>query len=119
MRKIPRLNFCANAAGGSWMGAWTTRESAELYGSSAWGRDYFTISARGDMIVQPRGSGGPAINLRALVEELRGRGLRTPLLIRFSDILASRVREIAGCFQRAIAEYEYQGRFRGVYPIKV
>jgi arginine decarboxylase len=99
--------------------AWTTRDSAELYGSASWGRDYFGISARGDMSVQPRGAGGPAINLRALVEELRGRGLRTPLLIRFSDILASRVREIAGCFQRAIAEYEYHGRYRGVYPIKV
>jgi arginine decarboxylase len=101
------------------MADWTTAQSAELYGVSTWGAGYFDISARGDVIVQPRGAGGPAVNLRALVEELRSRGLRTPLLIRFSGILASRVREIAGCFQRAIAEYDYSGRYRGVYPIKV
>jgi len=40
-------------------------------------------------------------------------------VIRFSDILASRVRHISGCFTRAIGEYEYKGRYRGVYPIKV
>ncbi len=101
------------------MGAWTTEQSAELYGISSWGAGYFGVSPRGDVIVQPRGQGGPSINLRALVEELRERGLRTPLLLRFSDILESRVREIASCFQRAIAEYEFTGRYRGVYPIKV
>jgi arginine decarboxylase len=59
------------------------------------------------------------VNLRAVVEELRGRGLRTPLVIRFSDILNSRVRHISDAFARAIRDYEYKGRYRGVYPIKV
>ena len=54
-----------------------------------------------------------------LVRDLEQRGLRTPLLIRFSDILAHRVRSLGDAFDQAIREYDYKGRHRGVYPIKV
>ena len=101
------------------MRAWTVREASELYGIPYWGGEYFSVSATGDVLVHPNGPGSANVNLPALVDELRGRGLRTPLVIRFSDILASRVRHISGCFARAIGEYEYKGRYRGVYPIKV
>src|SRR5262249_27348281 len=53
------------------------------------------------------------------VGDLERRGMRTPLLVRFSDILAARVRGMAEAFERAISEYGYRGRYRGVYPIKV
>jgi arginine decarboxylase len=101
------------------MHGWTLRDSLELYGVPSWGRGYFGVNDLGHVVVQPRGSDGPAVDLRALVTDLRQRGLRTPLLIRFSDILASRVRYIAQAFERAMGEYEYRGFFRGVYPIKV
>ena len=55
----------------------------------------------------------------SLVEELKTRGMRTPMLVRFSDILAGRVAEVGGAFDEAIAHYGYTGRYRGVYPIKV
>src|SRR5262245_65906819 len=45
--------------------------------------------------------------------------MRTPLLVRFSDILAARVRGLAEAFERAFSEYGYRGQYRGVYPIKV
>ena len=101
------------------MADWTVADSAELYGISSWGGDYFAIDPDGGVVVQPAGPDGARVSLPALVEELRGRGQRTPLLIRFSDVLASRVREIAGCFERAFRECEYAGSYRGVYPIKV
>ena len=47
------------------------------------------------------------------------RGLNLPLLIRFSDILRTRVEQLCGSFQQAIAENDYKGAYRGVYPIKV
>ena len=53
------------------------------------------------------------------MRDLEQRGLRAPLLIRFSDILAARVRGISHAFGNAIREYGYRGAFRGVYPIKV
>ena len=70
-------------------------------------------------MVRPRGPDLPGVNLRELVEGLRRRGLRTPLLVRFSDLLDTRVRELLGCFERACAEYDYTGTYRPVYPIKV
>jgi len=45
--------------------------------------------------------------------------LKLPLLIRFSDILKTRIQQLAGSFQQAIVENEYKGAYRGVYPIKV
>jgi arginine decarboxylase len=99
--------------------SWTIGDSAELYGISNWGSKYFSITAQGDIQVHPDGSEGSGVNLPELVEDIRRRGLHTPLLIRFSDILASRVREISACFEHAMQEYEFRGRYRGVYPIKV
>ena len=101
------------------MRGWTTRDSLELYNVAQWGQGFFHVNEAGHVEVRPRGEGGPRIDLPDLVEDLRGRGLRTPLLLRFSDLLASRVEGIAGSFRHAMQEYDYRGRYRGVYPIKV
>jgi arginine decarboxylase len=71
---------------------WTVRDSAELYGVGAWGAGFFGVNERGHIEVRPRGPAGSDIDLLELVLDLRRRGLRTPMLVRFSDILASRVR---------------------------
>jgi arginine decarboxylase len=98
---------------------WTVEDSAALYRVSGWGEPYFSISPSGDVVVTPRGAGGPSINLHQLVRDLQTRGLTLPLLIRFSDILGDRIRRINESFGEAIAEYGYDGEYRGVYPIKV
>jgi arginine decarboxylase len=100
-------------------GEWTFRDSSALYSVPSWGGDFFSVHESGNLFVGPRGEEGPQIDFHSLVLDLERRGLRTPMLIRFSDILASRVQGIAEAFERAIAEYEYPGRYRGVYPIKV
>jgi arginine decarboxylase len=101
------------------MRGWTVRDSLELYNVTAWGAGFFTVNDRGHVEVRPRGEQGPGIDLLDLVQDLDQRGLRTPLLVRFSDILASRVRGLCAAFSRAISDYGYKGGFRGVYPIKV
>jgi arginine decarboxylase len=101
------------------MAGWTIQDSLELYAVERWGDGFFSINERGDVVVRPRREDGPEIDLPDLVVDLQRRGMRTPLLIRFSDILASRVEGISAAFQRAIEESEYKGRYRGVYPIKV
>jgi arginine decarboxylase len=101
------------------MRGWTVRDTLELYNVNAWGAGFFTINSRGHVEVRPRGAHGGSIDLLDLLGDLRQRGLRTPLLVRFSDILASRVKGICGAFSHAIEEYDYSGGFRGVYPIKV
>ncbi len=99
--------------------AWTVKDSLELYNVHGWGRDFFSINAAGRVEVSPAGPGSPRIDLKELVDDLRSRGLNLPFLIRFSDILKARVQQLCGSFQQAIAENEYKGNYRGVYPIKV
>jgi len=99
--------------------AWTIKDSLELYNVSGWGRDFFSINEAGNVTVTPGGPGSVKIDLKELVDDLRSRGLNLPVLIRFSDILRTRVAQLFGAFQQAIVENEYKGSFRGVYPLKV
>jgi arginine decarboxylase len=98
---------------------WSVEKSAELYQIRGWGEPYFRVGENGCVEVRPDPSRDRAIDLFALAKELKARGLALPLLIRFSDILHDRIRRINECFAKAIAEYGYQGVYRGVYPVKV
>jgi arginine decarboxylase len=99
--------------------AWTVKDAIELYNVNGWGRDFFGINEAGNVEVTPGGPGSTRVDLKELVDDLRSRGVNLPLLIRFSDILRTRVQQLCGAFQQAIAENEYKGTYRGVYPIKV
>ena len=97
---------------------WSSAESAALYGIDRWGEPYFAVNARGHVTVQPRGDRGGSLDLVELVQELQGRDLSLPLLIRFDDILEDRLERLHAAFERAIAQYGYAGRYQGVFPVK-
>lgn len=98
---------------------WTIQNSAELYGVPYWGKGFFHVNKRGNVTIAPHGDSGPRLDLHELTQDLTERGIRPPILIRFPDIIKSRVDLINLCFSKAINEYEYLGKYRGVYPIKV
>jgi arginine decarboxylase len=98
---------------------WTVADSSEVYGVKYWGHNYFSIAETGNVAAHPAGADGPKIDLKELVDEVARRGIGLPLLIRFSDVLRSRIVELNETFRSAIAEYGYKGEFKGVYPIKV
>lgn len=98
---------------------WSTLKSKELYGIDTWGRGYFDVNNKGSVVVCPRGESGPKVDLLELTNDLKERGIRTPMLLRFPDITKERIKLLNECFSRAINEYNYKGRYQGVYPIKV
>ncbi len=98
---------------------WSIGKSAERYQINGWGEPYFRINDAGHVEVRPDPERDRGIDLYELVMQLDARGLELPLLIRFPNILRDRIRLINVCFQKAIAEYEYKGSYRGVFPIKV
>ncbi len=98
--------------------AWSVADSSRLYGLDAWGDPYFNVSARGHVMVQPRGERGGALDLVELVQGLQSRDLTLPLVIRFDDILEDRLERLHAAFERAIAQYGYAGRYQGVFPVK-
>ena len=97
---------------------WTIEDSEELYRINGWGEPYFSINAAGHVTVSPQGDRGGSLDLYELVNSLKLRNLDLPLLIRFSDILADRIERLNAAFAKAIARYNYDGAYRGVFPVK-
>jgi arginine decarboxylase len=60
-----------------------------------------------------------ALDLFDLARDLEEQGVALPVLLRFSDILRSRIESLSERFQSAIKEFEYEGGYTSVYPIKV
>ena len=63
--------------------------------------------------------GGQTIDLFEVVEGLKARDLTAPVVVRLSDILANRLRNLHAAFAQAITENDYGNKYAAVYPIKV
>lgn len=98
---------------------WSINEARELYNIMNWGRGFFDITPQGNVCVYPEKNKEQFLDIKALIDELALREIHPPLLLRFTDILKKRIEEIQAAFKQAISDYEYKGRYHGVYPIKV
>jgi len=98
---------------------WNIDAARALYNIRRWGAKYYDINEAGHVVARPLQDAGVAVDLTDVIEEAKARGLKFPLLIRFQDILRHRVESLNQAFHNSITEYNYQGRYRGVFPIKV
>ncbi|HZF02620.1 MAG TPA: biosynthetic arginine decarboxylase [Methylomirabilota bacterium] len=98
---------------------WTIDAARALYNIHRWGAKYFDINDAGHVVARPLHEAGATVDLTDVIEEAKSRGLKFPLLIRFQDILRHRVEAINQAFRNSISEFNYQGKYRGVFPIKV
>ena len=97
---------------------WSAESAKKLYNIESWGANYFDIDKDGKVFAQPL-QNGAKVAIADVVQEAMSRNLRMPLLIRFQDILRHRVETLNKVFQKSIKEYDYKGRYRAVFPIKV
>ena len=86
---------------------------------SGWGLGYFRVNPEGHVTVHPDANKKRGLDLYNLAMDLHAQGVGLPLLLRFSDILRSRIEALATQFSNAIEEAGYQGRYTTVYPVKV
>jgi len=100
------------------MKKWTIEDSKELYNINGWGTSYFGIDEKGNIYVTPC-KDLTQIDLREVMDELALRDVTPPVLLRFPDILDSRIEKTASCFQKAKKEYDFKGQNFIIYPIKV
>src|SRR6266487_6071475 len=98
---------------------WDIQDARNLYNIQSWGAKYFDINEAGHVIARPLQENGASVEINDVIEEAKARGLKFPLLIRFQDILRHRVEAINLAFRCSIKEFNYQGQYRGVFPIKV
>ncbi len=98
---------------------WDLQTARGMYNIQSWGAKYFDINDAGRVVATPQQEAGAAVDINDVIEEAKGRNLKFPILIRFQDILRHRVESINLAFRNSIAEFNYQGGYRGVFPIKV
>ena len=98
---------------------WDVESAIAAYNVEGWGGGYFSVNEKGNVVARPLQDNGGSIDILAVVEEARNRGLGFPLVIRFQDLLRHRVEAVNRAFQAAISEFQYRGQYRGVFPIKV
>ncbi|MGA7439042.1 MAG: biosynthetic arginine decarboxylase, partial [Luteibacter sp.] len=101
------------------MANWTIDRAKLTYAIPHWSNGYVDVAADGHLQMRPRGDEGPTLDLPAIVAKATAEGLRLPLLVRFPDILADRLRKLQEAFGKAIDDAEYAGRYTAIYPIKV
>ena len=99
---------------------WSIEKAKALYNVEGWGAGYFDVSERGRVIVRPdRDHPERSLDLFDLAKDLQEQGVGLPVLLRFSDILRSRIESLSERFASAVREFEYGGGYTTVYPIKV
>ena len=98
---------------------WTLEDSKRLYNIEGWGIGYFGVNEEGHVTVHPTRDPQDGLDLFDLARDLEAQGVGLPLLLRFSDILRTRIESLSERFRAAIEEYGYQGTYTTVFPIKV
>ncbi|PAF44734.1 arginine decarboxylase [Helicobacter sp. 11S02596-1] len=84
------------------------------YGIKFWSSDDFIID---DGVVKVNHKNKPAII--DIVSEVREKGYKGPLLIRFPHLIQKQIEKIFSTFKHSIQEYKYKGKFKAVFPLKV
>ncbi|MBJ05544.1 MAG: hypothetical protein CMO40_00270 [Verrucomicrobiaceae bacterium] len=85
---------------------WSIEDARDLYGIHRWGADYFDLNEEGDVVVNLPGEGDPeAVVLKELIENLRDRGRSLPLILRFRNLLDSRIEALNSSFRRAAEKH--------------
>ncbi len=100
--------------------AWQIEDAEKTYRVKRWGNGYFAVGQSGDIEVTPRyDQPDLRINMKEVVDEMVAEGIEFPAVIRFHDILRSQVERLNRTFRTTIEEADYEGRYLGVFPVKV
>ena len=100
------------------MKKWTIEDSKETYNIKGWGVNFFGVNEKGHVYVSPK-KDNVQVDLKELVDELATAHVSAPMLLRFPDILDTRIQSTAACFEKATKQYDFKGDHYIVFPIKV
>ena len=89
---------------------WSVKQATDLYGVERWGAGYFSVSDKGEVVVHPGGNGGVSVSLYEVAQGIQERGFDLPVLVRLSDILDARIKNLHESFGTAIRDYKKRGQ---------
>lgn len=87
----------------------------QRYGLDIWGDDNFCINQNGEVCINLY----EKPSLLSMVKQIRQKGVKGPLLLRFPHLLKKQVESVYEKFYQAKKEFFYEGSFSAVYPLKV
>ncbi|MBC7898544.1 MAG: biosynthetic arginine decarboxylase [Saprospiraceae bacterium] len=96
-----------------------TEQTVETYGIDNWGAGYFGVNRKGNLVVKSPENENLTADVKEIIDDLRKRGINTPILLRFPQLLFGQIRKLQSSFKRAIKEFDYDGGHLCVYPMKV
>ncbi|HVF87832.1 MAG TPA: hypothetical protein VM866_09590, partial [Pyrinomonadaceae bacterium] len=76
-------------------------QTLETYGIENWGAGYFGINRKGNLIVHPSESDGRAADIKEIIDDLQRRGISTPVLLRFPQLVTAQVRKLQRAFRNS------------------
>lgn len=91
----------------------------ETYGIENWGAGYFGVNRKGNLVVKAPENEAFTADVKEIIEDLRKRGVNTPVLLRFPQLIVGQIRKLQTAFKKSIKEFEYQGGHLCVFPMKV
>ena len=94
-------------------------QTIETYGIENWGAGYFGVNKKGNLIVYAPEDVSLTADVKEIIDDLKKRGINTPVLLRFPQLLVGQVRKLQTAFRKAIKEFDYEGGHLCVYPMKV
>jgi len=94
-------------------------QTIETYGIENWGADYFGVNRKGNLIVRAPEDQSLTADVKEIVEDLKRRGVNTPILLRFPQLIFGQIRKLQTAFRKSIKEFEYEGGHLCVFPMKV
>ncbi|MCL4455071.1 MAG: biosynthetic arginine decarboxylase [Deinococcus sp.] len=97
----------------------TAKDAEETYLVPHWASGFFRVGDDGHLEVTPNNGTSPYASLYEIVQALRDEGRPMPVVLRFPQVLESRVRQLNEAFQTAIRKYNYGADYRGLFPVKV
>lgn len=96
-----------------------TEQTAETYGIDNWGAGYFGVNRKGHLVVISPENENLTADVKEIIDDLNKRGVTTPVLLRFPQLLFGQIRKLQAAFKKSIKEFEYEGGHLCVYPMKV
>ena len=94
-------------------------QTIETYGIANWGADYFGVNRKGNLIVYSPENDNLTADVKEIIDDLKKRGVNTPILLRFPQLIFGQIRKLQTAFRKSIKEFEYEGGHLCVFPMKV
>ncbi|MEP3346792.1 MAG: biosynthetic arginine decarboxylase [Litoreibacter sp.] len=92
---------------------------SDIYGLLNWSDDLLSVADNGDLcLCNPIGD-TPPVSMPQIMDALAQRGISAPIQLRVQPFLDRALARLHDAFETAFRDIQYQGAYRGVFPVKV